>query len=163
MTQHNSNIDHMLNGSAQARTPAPGPTPSPAPGPTPSAPPPPPPPAPPAHWATPAPPASGATGSITYTQSALDRFAQTSDDRARGFQQAYGQAQHIEVSRDAFGYMFGALVYSAYEKHAQAVGDGLQSAGTAMSGIAAGVRTSADRIAAADHGIEQSANQATGG
>jgi hypothetical protein len=95
-------------------------------------------------------------GSITYTDSALLRFAQTSDDRATSFNQAYGQAQHIQVSRDAFGYMFGALVYSSYQEQAQSVGQGLQFAAEAMSSIASGIRLSVSRIDQDNHSIEQS-------
>lgn len=140
----------------------PGPTPNPVPGPAPTAPPPPPPPPPPATWPVPGPPSSGGTGSIKYTDAALNRFAQTSDGRATSFARAYGQAEQIQVSRDAFGYMFGALVYSAYEKHALSVTNGLQSAGNAMTAIAEGMRTSVSRIDAANQSIEQSAAQAGG-
>jgi hypothetical protein len=88
----------------------------------------------------------GGPGSITYTDSALLRFAQTSEDRATSFNQAYAQAQHIQVSRDAFGYMFGALVYSSYQEQAQSVSQGLQFAAEAMSSIASGIRLSVSRI-----------------
>jgi hypothetical protein len=150
-------IDHLLNGPR----PAPDPEPGPAPVPPPSAAPAPPPP--PAKWPAPAPPSSGASGTIVYTQSALDRFAQTSDERATAFGKAYGQAEHIQVSRDAFGYMFGALVYSAYEKHAQSVTSGLQSAGTAMTAIAGGMRETAARMHAANQDIERSIGQSGAG
>ncbi len=152
-------IDRLLNG--------PGPTPAPAPAPTPEPPPSPPPappaPPPPARWQTPAPPSSGGTGSVKYTESALKRFAETSDERASSFRQAQGQAGQIQVPRDAFGYMFGALVYSAYEKHAQSVTDGIQSAGTAMSGIAAAMRDTADSVHADNQSIRNDLNQIGGG
>jgi hypothetical protein len=98
----------------------------------------------------------GGSGSITYTDSALLRFAQTSDDRATSFSKAYGQAEHIQVSRDAFGYMFGALVYSSYQEQAQSVGQGLQFAAEAMSSIASAIRLSVSRIDQDNHSVEQS-------
>jgi hypothetical protein len=60
------------------------------------------------------------------------------------------------VSRDAFGYMFGALVYSSYQEQAQSVGQGLQFAAEAMSSIAAGIRLSVSRIDQDNQSIEQS-------
>ena len=143
-------IDHLLNGPVP--TPAPTPEPAPSPPPIPAPPPP-------APWQTPALPSSGGTGSVTYTESALKRFAQTSDERASAFRQAHGQAGHIQVSRDAFGYMFGALVYSAYQRHVQSVTSGIESAGTAMSGIAAAMRDTADSVHADNQSIEHDLNQ----
>jgi hypothetical protein len=154
--ERQASIEQMLNGSAAAPNPAPGPSSSPPPAPTAA-------PAPPARWSTPSPPSSGGTGSITYTGSALERFAQTSDGRASSFTRARGQAEHIQVSRDAFGYMFGALVYSAYEKQAQSVTSGLQSAATAMTAIASGIRESAARMHAANESIVHDLGHAGGG
>jgi hypothetical protein len=148
-----ASIERLLNGP----TPAPVPEPAPSPPPAPPAPPPP------ARWQTPAPPSSGGTGSVRYTESALNRFAQTSDERASGFTKAQAQAGQIQVSRDAFGYMFGALVYSAYEKHVQAVSDGIQSAGTAMSSIATAMRDTAATVYADNQSIKQDLNQIGGG
>lgn len=144
MAGERPSIQHLLNG----QTPAPGGSP-PSPG-------------------TSSPPSSGGrgrapsggpgggSGSITYTDSALLRFAQTSDDRATSFNKAYGQAQHIQVSRDAFGYMFGALVYSSYEEQAQSVSQGIQFASEAMSSIASAVRLSVSRIDQDNQSIKHS-------
>jgi hypothetical protein len=172
-------------GPAPTSAPAPGPTPAPGPAPTagppgtvpspPATPAPAPGPAPtagppggapsspgPAYTPqpTPTPPApkggGGGSGSITYTDSALLRFAQTSDERATSFNQAYTQAQHIQVDRDAFGYMFGALVYSSYEEQAQSVSQGLQFASEAMSSIASAIRLSVSRIDQDNQSIVQS-------
>jgi hypothetical protein len=125
-------IEHLLNGQTPASARGAG---------TPGG-------SPPAAHASPRSPSGGrgGPGSITYTDSALLRFAQTSEDRATSFNQAYAQAQHIQVSRDAFGYMFGALVYSSYQEQAQSVSQGLQFAAEAMSSIAAGIRLSVSRI-----------------
>lgn len=163
-----ASIDHLLNGptpspaptpaSAPAPTAAPAPTPAPSPGPAPTPPPAPPPPPPPAQWPTPAPPSSGG-GSVTYTESALTRFAQTSDGRANAFGQALSQAHNIQVSSDAFGYMFGRLVYSAYQKHVQSVSDGIQSAETAMTSIAGAMRDTAASVRTTNESIEHSLNQ----
>ena len=149
-------IEQQLNGPRPAPSPAPGPSPSAPPAPPAASPPPP------ARWPTPAPPSTGATGSITYTESALNRFAQTSDERASSFSSLSGRAGQIRVSRDAFGYMFGALVHSAYQSQAQSVTDGLKSAEMAMTSIATAMRESADRIRAVDESTEQALGQING-
>ncbi|HEY2578226.1 MAG TPA: hypothetical protein VGI74_18130 [Streptosporangiaceae bacterium] len=137
-------IDHLLNGQPTAPAPGGGA------GGSPSAPPP-------SGGRGGAPPGGpGGSGSITYTDSALLRFAQTSDDRATSFNKAYGQAQHILVSRDAFGYMFGALVYSSYQQQAQSVSQGLQFASEAMSSIASAMRLSVSRIDQDNQSVKQS-------
>jgi hypothetical protein len=55
--------------------------------------------------------------------------------------------------------MFGALVYSAYEKHTQSVTDGLQSAKAAMSGIATAMRDTASSVRAENESIARQAHQ----
>jgi hypothetical protein len=143
-------IEHLLNGQAPSSAPGAGTTGGSPPSPSPSHPRS-------AHGRGGGRPGGrGGSGSITYTDSALLRFAQTSDDRATSFSQAYSQAQHIQVSRDAFGYMFGALVYSSYQEQAQSVGQGLQFAAEAMSSIASGIRLSVSRIDQDNQSIEQS-------
>jgi hypothetical protein len=174
-----SSIEHLLNGPSPAPAPtptsappttpaaAPAPTPAPTPGPAPTPPPAPPPPPPPAKWPTPAPPSSGGRGGggggggghVAYTESALKRFAQTSDARASAFGQALSQARSIQVSGDAFGIMFGRLVYSAYEKHVQSVTDGLQSAEDAMTSIADAMRGTADAVHSENQNIKNSLSQ----
>lgn len=145
-------IDHLLNGHTPAPAPGAGTPGGSPPSPRPS-------PRPPGgryHHGAPSGGRGGGSGSITYTDSALLRFAQTSDERATSFSNAYSQAQHIQVSRDAFGYMFGALVYSSYQEQAQSVGQGLQFAAEAMSSIASGIRLSVSRIDQDNQSIEQS-------
>lgn len=118
----------------------------------------------PSEPASPAPSAGtgtpGGTGSITYTESALSQFAATSDDRATSFRQLHAQAQQIQVAGDAFGYMFGRLVYSAYERHAEAVSDGLTSATDAMTGIADSIRETAETIREVESETSQAAGRA---
>jgi hypothetical protein len=150
-------IDELLNG------PSPAPRPSPEPGPPPPQAPPPPPPPPPPTWPTPGPPSvSGGPGQIKYETAALRRFAQTSDERATGFQQALREAQGLRLGGNAFGVMFGQLCRAAYDQQVQEVTNGCTAGQQAMASIAAAVRTSADHVDVANHAIEQGAAQAGG-
>jgi hypothetical protein len=157
MAQTRPSIAELLNG------PNPAPQPSPEPGPAPPPAPPPPPPPPPPSWPTPGPPpVGGGPGHIKYETAALRSFAQTSDGRAAGFQQALHEAQSLKLGWNAFGVMFGQLCRAAYDQQVQEVTDGCTAGQQAMTSIAAAMRTSADHMDAANHAIEQSAAQAGG-
>jgi uncharacterized protein YukE len=146
----------LLNSPSPQPSPASGAAPSPPPQAPATAPPPP------ASWPVPAPPTSTGGKGIRYTESALDRFAGTSDQRATAFQQIHAKAEQVQVSPDAFGVMFGRLVYSAYAQHAQAVTDGMMSAAQAMTGIADAVRQSAEDIHNVDTAAARAATQILG-
>jgi hypothetical protein len=150
-SQQQSKISAMLNPQSPLTSPSPGQSAPLAPAP-----------ASPAKWSVPAAPttASGGQG-ITYTESAMERFAETSVERASECQQAHARAQQIQVSPDAFGFMFGRMVYSAYAQHAQSVINGLISAAGAMTEIAGGVRDSAKLIRDSDASTVQAATQIT--
>lgn len=139
----------------------PGPRPSPTPGQPPSPPPQPPAPPKPAKWSVPAAPTSAGGKGVLYTESAMERFAGTSDQRATGFQQIHARAQQTQVDSGAFGFMFGRMVYSAYEEHARTVTNGLISAVDAMTGIADGVRDSLAAIREVETATAQAAARAT--
>lgn len=123
--------------------------PDPRPSPTPEQPPPQPrqsaPPKP-EEWSVPTAPTSVGGKGIHYTESAMKRFAETSDRRAEEFQQIHAKAEQTQVDPDAFGFLLGRLAYSAYAQHAQSVTNGLISATNAMTEIADGVRDSAAAI-----------------
>lgn len=108
------------------------------------------------------PPPSGGTGSIKYTESALNQFAGTSDARATSFRQLHTRAGQIQVDGNAFGYMFGRLVYSAYEQHVQAISDGLTSAADSMTEIADSIRETAQTIQEVESETSQAASRAVG-
>lgn len=147
-----SRISEMIN--------PPSSQPSPGPGPAPSAPPPPAPPPPPAEWPVPSAPASAGGKGILYTESAMEWFAGTSEDRATAFRQIHAKAHQAQVSAGAFGIMFGRLVYSAYEQHSRSVRDGIASAADAMTDIADGVRDSAKSIRDVETATAQAAARA---
>lgn len=153
-SEQQARIAAMLN------TPLPRPSPSPEPSPSP---PPPSPPSPaPADWPVPAAPTSAGGQGIHYTESAMERFAATSEERAAAFQQIHARAQQTQVSPDAFGFMFGRMVYSAYAQHEQSVINGLISATDAMTEIADGVRESAASVKEVDTATAEAAARAVG-
>lgn len=92
----------------------------------------------------------------------MGRFADTSDQRATAFQRIQSQAQQDDVGSGAFGYMFGRLTYSAYERHVEAMTEGLREAAGAMTAIADGVRESAKSIHAVEDETARAAGQARG-
>lgn len=107
-------------------------------------------------------PAPGGGRGIHYAESALERFAVTSDQRSTSFQRIQSQAKQDEVDSGAFGYMFGRLTYSAYERHAESVVEGLQSAAEAMTDIADAVRESAKSIRSVEDETAHAAGQVGG-
>lgn len=96
---------------------------------------------------------------IAYHTNALKKFAQTSDERAVTFERLKAQAQSLHLGWNAFGVMFGQLVFAAYDKHVQTVTSGLQQASDAMKQIADGVRVNAAGIDDVNQNITQNANQ----
>lgn len=90
----------------------------------------------------------------------MEQYASTTDGRASEFQSLHSQAQQVQVDPDAFGYMFGRMVYSSYAQHAQSVNDGLAQAANTMSEISGGVRESSSAIQDVDSATSQAAAQA---
>lgn len=101
----------------------------------------------------------GTDSGFKVIKTALENFAQTSQQRAVAFGQCLAEARQLTLSPDAFGHLpgVGAHVCQAYDSYVSGCEQGISQAATAMSQIQRGINTTIADYQRADTAAEDNA------
>jgi hypothetical protein len=101
---------------------------------------------------------AGAGSGFSMDKPVLEKFAQTSQQRAQAFAQCLAEARQLTLSSGAFGHLPGVSgIYSSYENYVDACETGISQAGGVMSRIEEGMITTIRDYEAAESAATASA------